>query len=437
MRKPIVAIIGRPNVGKSTLFNRILRAREAIVEDIPGVTRDRIYREAKWEDREFIVIDTGGIYPDTDDEIVVQTREQSLFAVEEADVVVLLFDARDGLTELDREVVELIRPYRKPVIYAVNKIDSPNRESLLYDFYSLGVDNLIALSAATGNGFSEFMDLLVSMLPELPGVDEEEENIPKIAIVGKPNVGKSTLINSLSGKDRMIVSEKPGTTRDAVDTVCKYYGKKYLFVDTAGLRRKSKISYSLERYMVVRAVRSIDRADVVVLLIDSSEGITEQDQKIASLIDRYGKGIIVAFNKWDLVQEPDKRLEKLKMEFQWKLNFINYAPILTISGLNRKRTTKIFPLVDEIISERNKRVPTAELNRFKDSITENLPSYRGKRVKILYATQTETAPPAFVFFVNYPDAFKKEHIRYIEKKLRELFGFKGTPVRIFIRERRR
>ncbi len=437
MRKPIVAIIGRPNVGKSTLFNRIMRAREAIVEDIPGVTRDRIYREANWEGREFIVIDTGGIYPDPEDEIVAKTREQSLFAVEEADVIVLLFDARDGLTELDREVVELIRPYKKPIIYAVNKIDTPDKESLLYDFYSLGVDNLISLSAATGNGFNEFMDLMCSLLPEIPIQKEQEENIPKIAIVGKPNVGKSTLVNVLSGKDRMIVSDTPGTTRDAVDTVCRYYGKRYLLVDTAGLRKKSKVSYSLERYMVVRAVRSIDRADVVVLLIDSSEGITEQDQKIASLIDRYGKGIIVAFNKWDLVEEPEGRLEELKREFQWKLNFINYAPILSISGLNRKRTTKIFPLVDEIISERNKRIATSELNRLKDSIAENLPSHKGKRVKILYATQIETAPPVFVFFVNYPDAFKKEYIRYLEKKLRERFGFKGTPLRIFIRERKR
>ncbi len=437
MRKPVVAIIGRPNVGKSTLFNRILRAREAIVEDIPGVTRDRIYREASWEDREFIVIDTGGIYPEPEDEIVAQTREQSLFAVEEADLIVLLFDGREGVTELDREVVELIRPYRKPVIYAVNKIDGPSREELLYEFYSLGVENLVALSAATGYGFSEFMDLLVSMLPEMPELSEQEEELPKIAIVGKPNVGKSTLVNALTGKERMIVSDTPGTTRDAVDTVCRYYGRRYILVDTAGLRRKSKVSYSLERYMVVRAIRSIDRADVVVLLIDALEGITEQDQKIASLIDRYGKGIIVAFNKWDLVEEPEKRLKELKREFQWKLNFINYAPILTISGLSRKRTTKLFPLVDEILKERNKRIPTSELNRLREAISENLPSHRGRRVKILYATQTETAPPGFVFFVNYPDAFKKEHLRYIEKRLRELFGFKGTPVRVFIRERRR
>ncbi|RMG74225.1 MAG: ribosome biogenesis GTPase Der [Nitrospirae bacterium] len=437
MGKPLVAIIGRPNVGKSTLFNRIVRAREAIVEDVPGVTRDRIYREASWDDREFIVVDTGGIYPEPEDDITRQTREQSLFAVEEADVIVLLFDAKEGVTELDREVVELIRPYNKPVIFGVNKIDSPRGLELLYDFYSLGIEELMPLSAATGYGFDDFMDRLISLFPEQAEQKPEEESLPRIAIVGKPNVGKSTLVNALSGRERMIVSDRPGTTRDAVDTVCKYYGRKYILVDTAGLRRKARVSYSLERYMVVRAIRSIDRADVVVLLIDALEGITEQDQKIASLIDRYGKGIILAFNKWDLVEEPDRRLQELKRQLQWKLSFISYAPVITLSGLNRKRTTKLFPLVDEIIAERNKRIPTAELNRFKDSLSENLPTHRGKRVKVFYATQTDTAPPAFVFFVNYPEAFKREYIRYMEKRLREVFGFKGTPVRIYIRERKR
>ena len=437
MRKPILAIVGRPNVGKSTLFNRIVRAREAIVEDTPGVTRDRIYRTAKWDDCEFIVIDTGGIYPEKTDEIVAQTKEQSLFAVQEADVVLVLFDGREGLTELDREVVELLRPYKKPVFYAVNKIDHKNKEELLYEFYSLGVERLFPLSAITGHGFPELMDAVVELFPKGHAEEAEHEDIPRIAIVGKPNVGKSTLVNALTGKERMIVSSKPGTTRDAVDTICKYYGKPYLLVDTAGLRRKSKISYNLEKYMVLRAVKSIDTADVVILLIDANEGITEQDQKIASLIHRYGKGIIIAFNKWDLVKEPDVRLSELKRDFSWKLGFVSYAPIITISGLSRKRTTKLFPLVDEIIAERQKRITTSELNRFKDEVSENLPSYKGKRLKIYYCTQTEVSPPTFVFFVNYPEAFKPEYIRFIEKKLRERFGFKGTPINIVIRERRR
>ncbi|NOX20348.1 MAG: ribosome biogenesis GTPase Der [Nitrospirae bacterium] len=437
MGKPVVAIVGRPNVGKSTLFNRIVRAREAIVEDTPGVTRDRIYKTAKWDDREFIVIDTGGIYPEATDEIVAQTKEQSLFAIQEADLVLVLFDARDGLTELDKEVVDLLRPYKKPVIYVVNKIDNKNKEELLYDFYSLGVEELHPLSAITGYGFPELMDRVVALLPKVEPSESQEEELPRIAIVGKPNVGKSTLVNALTGKERMIVSSRPGTTRDAVDTVCKYYGRRYLLVDTAGLRRKSRVSYDLEKYMVVRAVKSIDSADVVILLIDANEGITEQDQKIASLIHRYGKGIIIAFNKWDLVKEPDVRLKELMREFSWKLGFISYAPVITISGLSRKRTTKLFPLVDEIIKERNKRIPTSELNRFKDDIAENLPTHKGKRLKIYYCTQTETAPPTFVFFVNYPEAFKPEYIRYIEKRLRERFGFMGTPINIIIRERKR
>ncbi len=436
MSIPVIAIIGRPNVGKSTLFNRMTRSRTAIVEDIPGVTRDRIYGEARYDDREFVVIDTGGIFPEADEEILVQTRQQALFAMEEADLILLLFDGREGLTELDREIVEMLRPVQKPVLYVVNKIDGPGRESGLYEFYSLGLEELVPVSAVTGHGFTEVMDKVLAKLPVKDASPKPPEELPGIAIVGKPNVGKSTLVNALLGKERMIVSAEPGTTRDSVDSICKYYGKEYTIIDTAGIRRKSRIpDHSLEKYMIIRAVRSIERADVVLLLIDAREGISEQDQKIAALITRYGKGIIILFNKWDLVEEPEKRYEELLREINWKLRFVAYAPVLTISGLSRKRITKIFPLVDEILEERKKRIPTSALNRFVSEIAPLLPTHKGKKTKIFYMTQTDIEPPTFVLFVNYPQVFKPEHTRHLERLIRQKYSFKGTPLRIFIRQR--
>ncbi|NOZ26108.1 MAG: ribosome biogenesis GTPase Der [Nitrospirae bacterium] len=436
MPKPVIAIIGRPNVGKSTLFNRMTRTRKAIVEDIPGVTRDRLYQEAAYDDREFVVIDTGGLFPETDEEILIQTRQQAMFAVEEADVIVLLFDGKEGLTEVDRQIVDMLRPVGKKVLYVVNKIDARNREERLYDFYSLGVDELIPVSAATGYGFEDFMERVIESLPEKEGSGKAEEALPGIAIVGKPNVGKSTFVNSLLGKERMIVSPIPGTTRDSVDSICRYYGKEYLIIDTAGIRRKSRIAdHSVEKFMIIRAVRSIERADVVLLLIDAREGISEQDQKIAGLISRYGKGLVLLFNKWDLVEEPEKRYRELLNEVHWKLRFVEYAPVLTVSGLARKRITKVFPLVDEIMSERRKRIPTSALNRFASEITPLLPTHKGKKTKIFFMTQTGVEPPEFVLFVNHPQAFKPEHVRFIERLIRQKYIFRGTPIRIFIRQR--
>ncbi|HEC98705.1 MAG TPA: ribosome biogenesis GTPase Der [Nitrospirae bacterium] len=436
MPEPVIAIIGRPNVGKSTLFNRMTRTHKAIVEDIPGVTRDRIYQKATYDERGFIVIDTGGLFPETNDEILIQIRQQAMFAVEEADLIVLLFDGKEGLTELDRQIVDMLRPVRKNLLYVVNKIDAYNREDRLFDFYSLGVDELIPVSAATGYGFAEFMEKVLETLPEKEVAEKAVEGLPGIAIVGKPNVGKSTFVNSLLGKERMIVSPEPGTTRDSVDSICKYYGKEYIIIDTAGLRRKSRIvDYSLEKFMIVRVVRSIERADVVLLLIDASEGISEQDQKIAALISRYGKGLVLLFNKWDLIEDLEKRYKELLSEVHWKLRFVEYAPVLTISGLSRKRITKVFSIVDEIISERKKRISTSALNKFVSEIAPLLPTHKGKKTKIFYMTQTDIEPPTFVLFVNYPQVFKPEHTRFIERLIRQKYTFKGTPIRVFIRQR--
>jgi GTP-binding protein len=435
MALPVVAIIGRPNVGKSTLFNRITRTRTSIVDDLPGVTRDRLYREAVWEGKRFLLADTGGIHTGQTDELLRQTREQALFAVEEADIVILLFDGKDGLTPLDREIVEIIRKSPKKVFPVVNKIDEKKHEARQSDFYSLGLDPLYPVSAITGYGYTELMDAIGELLPSPEDEDAEKEGLPGIAVVGKPNVGKSTLVNALLGKERMIVSPVPGTTRDSVDSICRYYGKEYLIIDTAGLRRRSRIHYSVERFSVLRALRSIERSDISLLLIDSTEGITEQDQKIASLIEGRGKGVIVIFNKWDLTDDPERDYKRLILQFQRKLRFIDYAGILTVSALSRKRVTKVFPLIESILKERKKRISTPELNEIVKVINPHLPSPSGRKRKILYLTQTGIEPPRFSIFLNSLKGIKPEHHRFIERTIRERYGFKGTPIRINLRDR--
>lgn len=434
MKKPTVAIVGRPNAGKSTLFNRLIRQRKAITEKIPGITRDRIESEIEWDNKRFVLVDTGG-YTEIDEPIMAQVRRQALFAVDEADVVIHLVDAKEGVTPEDIELSKLLRERGKAVVLGVNKIDTPSKKDLVYEFFKLGHEPM-PVSAQTGYGIEDIMERVISLLPDKPIKTETE--LPKIAIVGRPNTGKSTLVNTLLGKERVIVSPTPGTTRDAVDSVCRYYGKEYILIDTAGIRRKAKIEDRIEYYSVTRAMKAIERADVVVLLIDSLEGISEQDQKIADFIRQQDKAAIVAFNKWDLVEEPDKRLRYLMGEFQRKLPHLSYAPTITISGLQKKRVTKLFPLVNEILDERKRRIPTGELNRILKKIKEELmiPSYRGREIKIYYLTQAETSPPGFVLFVNYPQAFKEPHKRYIENLLRERFGFKGNPVRIYIKESR-
>jgi len=435
MKRSVVAIVGRPNAGKSTLFNRLIKQRRAITEKTPGVTRDRIEAELEWEGRRFVLVDTGG-FTDSEDSIIAQVRKQALYAIDEADVVIHLLDSKIGVSPEDMELMRLLREKGKKTILAVNKIDTPSKKDLIYEFFKLG-DEPLPVSAQTGYGIEELLERVISYLPQKKEI-EERELYPKIAIVGRPNTGKSTLVNTLLGKERVIVSPVPGTTRDSVDSLCRYYGKPYILIDTAGIRRRSRIEENIEYYSVTRAIKSIERADVVVLLIDATEGITDQDQKIAEIIRENNKSAIVAFNKWDLVEKPEERLRFLMSEFQRKLPHLSYAEVLTISGLEKKRVTKLFPLVEEILKERKKRIPTGELNRLIKKIKEELmiPAYRGKEVKIYYLTQAEKEPPGFVLFVSHPEAIKDTHRRYIENLLRERFGFRGSPVRIYIRESR-
>lgn len=436
MAKPIVVIVGRPNVGKSTLFNRMSRTHAAIVEDIPGVTRDRNYLDAEWEGKNFIVVDTGGFYPEPPEDIYLQIKEHAIFAIEEGDIIIHLLDGKDGLTPSDMELARLLRASGKKVLWAVNKIDGPTREERLYDFYPIGAENLWPVSAATGYGYDDFMEKLISLLPLYV---EEEFDYPKIAVVGRPNVGKSTLINTLLGKKRMLVSPVPGTTRDSIDSICTYYGRKYLLIDTAGIRKKDKVGYSIERFSMVRAIRSIERCDIALIVIDASKGIVEQDQKIAGIVEGYGKGAIFLLNKWDLIDKPEEAHERLGNELSRKIWFMQYVPFLTISALEKKRITKVFPIIDEIIKERKKRIPTADLNRFFREFVSgmSLPLYKGKTAKLYYITQVKTEPPAFVVFANYASALKDTHIRHIDKGLRSRFSFEGTPIRIYIKTKKR
>lgn len=439
MQKTVVAIVGRPNVGKSTLFNRILGRNLAIVEDTPGVTRDRNYANAEWDGKRFLLIDTGGFEPETVDPMYSKMREQTTLAIEEADIILFLMDGRDGLLPADIEVATLLRSSGKPVIYAVNKVDGTRHEGLLTDFYQLGIDTFYPISAQHGVGYSDFMDKLSELIPASAEEPEDPENAPpRVAILGRPNVGKSSFVNSLIGGERMIVSPVAGTTRDAVDSEYQYYGRKYILVDTAGIRSRGRVSQGVEKYSVMRAAKSLAHADVALVLIDANEGVTEQDERIAGLVNEEGKGLILVLNKWDLVPDKEDAYKKFMNDVRLRLKFADYAPVLTVSAMTHQRVTKVFDEIDKVIAESTKRISTADLNGVLARLTANHepPLFRGKRVKYYYITQVGVKPPTFIVFVNFPDGVHFSYLRYIENTLRESFGFQGTPIRIFAKRRR-
>ena len=438
MSKPIVAIVGRPNVGKSTLFNALAGENISIVKDTPGVTRDRIYADVTWLDHHFTMIDTGGIEPDSSDVILSQMREQAQIAIDTADVIVFLVDVRQGLQDADSKVADLLRRSRKPVVLVVNKVDSFQKYmSDVYEFYNLGIGDPVPVSAASRLGIGDMLDEVVSFFPERAD-GEEEDDRPKVAIVGKPNVGKSSIINRLTGKNRVIVSDIAGTTRDAIDTDICWNGKDYVFIDTAGLRRKNKIKEELERYSIIRTVTAVERADVVVVVIDAAEGVTEQDAKIAGIAHDRGKGVIIAVNKWDAVEKNDKTIYEFTRRVREVLSFMPYAEILFISAQTGQRLPKLFETIDMVIENQTLRIQTGVLNEI---ITEAVamqqpPSDRGRRLKIFYVTQVSVKPPTFVVFVNDKELMHVSYTRYLENKIRDTFGFKGTSLKFIIRERK-
>lgn len=438
MSKPIVAIVGRPNVGKSTLFNALAGSRISIVQDTPGVTRDRIYADVSWTGRDFTMIDTGGIEPDSQDIILSQMREQAQIAIDTADVIIMLTDVRQGLVDADSKVADMLRRSQKPVVLAVNKVDDFDKFMMdVYEFYNLGLGEPMPISSASRLGLGDMLDEAVKYFPD-SATAEEEDDRPKIAIVGKPNVGKSSLVNKLCGKERTIVSEIAGTTRDAVDTEVKYNGQEYVFIDTAGIRRKSKIKEEIERYSIIRAVTAIERADVVVIMIDGTEGVTEQDAKIAGIAHDRGKGIIIAVNKWDAVEKDDKTIYRQSENIRRVLSFMAYAEIMFISAKTGQRLNKLFEMIDVVIQNNSMRVATGVLNEILAEAValQQPPSDRGRRLKLFYIVQVSVKPPTFVIFVNDKKLMHFSYTRYIENKIREAFGFSGTPLKFFIRERK-
>ncbi len=435
--KPTVAIVGRPNVGKSTLFNAIAGDNIAIVQDTPGVTRDRIYADATWLSHSFTLIDTGGIEPESKDVILSQMRAQAEIAIATADVIIFLTDCRQGLTDTDGKVADMLRRADKPIVLCVNKVDNFDTQMAdVYEFYNLGLGDPIPVSAAQRKNLGDLLDAVTAAFPEN---DEEnaDDDRPRIAIIGKPNVGKSSLVNKLAGEERVIVSDIAGTTRDAIDTVVRYNHKEYVFIDTAGLRRKNKIKEELERYSIIRAVTAVERADIVIMMIDASEGVTEQDAKVAGIAHERGKGVIIAVNKWDLVEKDDKTIYRFTETVRQTLSFMPYAEILFISAKTGQRLGRIFEVVDMVIENHNLRIATGVLNEIISEavVMQQPPSDKGKRLKIFYATEVSVKPPAFVIFVNNKELMHFSYTRYLENKIREAFGFRGTPLRFIIRER--
>ena len=438
MSKPIVAVVGRPNVGKSTLFNAIAGSNISIVKDTPGVTRDRIYADCTWLNTTFTLIDTGGIEPDSGDVILSQMRAQAQIAIDTTDVIIFLTDVRQGMQDADTKVADMLRRSRKPVILAVNKVDSFQKFMAdVYEFYNLGIGDPIPISAASRLGIGDLLEAVAEHFPQ-SSVEEAEDERPRVAIVGKPNVGKSSIINRLTGENRVIVSDIAGTTRDAIDTVVRHNKKDYVFIDTAGLRRKNKVKEDLERYSIIRTVTAVERADVVIVVIDATEGVTEQDAKIAGIAHDRGKGIIIAVNKWDAINKDNNTVKKFTEKIRLILSFLPYAEIMFVSAVSGQRLLKMFDMIDTVIENQNLRIATGVLNEI---LTEAValqqpPSDRGRRLKIFYMTQVSVKPPTFVLFVNDKELMHYSYTRYIENRIREAFGFRGTSLKFIIRERK-
>lgn len=438
MSKPVVAIVGRPNVGKSTLFNALAGEKISIVKDTPGVTRDRIYADVSWLDKDFTLIDTGGIEPESSDIILSQMREQAQIAIDTADVIIFITDVKQGLVDSDLKVADMLRRSKKPVVLVVNKVDSFDKYLAdVYEFYNLGIGDPVPISASSRLGLGDMLDKVAEHFPEHKGEEVEDER-PRIAIVGKPNVGKSSIINKLLGEQRVIVSDVAGTTRDAIDTEIVHNKKEYVFIDTAGLRRKNKIKEELERYSIIRTVTAVERADVVLVVIDAAEGVTEQDAKVAGIAHERGKGVIIVVNKWDAIEKNDRTMREYESEVRRVLSFMPYAEIIYVSAVTGQRLPKVFDMIDMVIENQTLRVATGVLNEIlmEAVAMQQPPSDKGKRLKIFYMTQVSVKPPTFVIFVNDKELMHFSYLRYIENKIREAFGFKGTSLKFFVRERK-
>ena len=438
MSKPVVAIVGRPNVGKSTLFNALAGEMISIVKDTPGVTRDRIYADVTWLDKEFTMIDTGGIEPDSKDIILSQMREQAQIAIDTADVIIFITDVKQGLVDADSKVVDMLRRSGKPVVLVVNKVDNFDKYMAdVYEFYNLGIGDPVPISAASRLGLGDMLDIVAENFPE-GSAQAEDDDRPRVAIVGKPNVGKSSIINKLLGENRVIVSDIAGTTRDAIDTEILHNGKEYIFIDTAGLRRKNKIKEELERYSIIRTVTAVERADVVLMVIDATEGVTEQDAKIAGIAHERGKGVIIVVNKWDAIEKNDRTMREYESDIRQVLSYMPYAEIMYVSAATGQRLNRLYDMIDMVIENQTLRIATGVLNEIMTEAVamQQPPSDKGKRLKLYYITQVAVKPPTFVIFVNDKELMHFSYTRYLENKIREAFGFRGTSLKFFIRERK-
>ena len=438
MSKPVVAIVGRPNVGKSTLFNALAGEMISIVKDTPGVTRDRIYADVTWLDKEFTMIDTGGIEPDSKDIILSQMREQAQIAIDTADVIIFITDVKQGLVDADSKVADMLRRSGKPVVLVVNKVDNFDKYMAdVYEFYNLGIGDPVPISAASRLGLGDMLDIVAENFPE-GSAQAEDDDRPRVAIVGKPNVGKSSIINKLLGENRVIVSDIAGTTRDAIDTEILHNGKEYIFIDTAGLRRKNKIKEELERYSIIRTVTAVERADVVLMVIDATEGVTEQDAKIAGIAHERGKGVIIVVNKWDAIEKNDRTMREYESDIRQVLSYMPYAEIMYVSAATGQRLNRLYDMIDMVIENQTLRIATGVLNEImtEEVAMQQPPSDKGKRLKLYYITQVAVKPPTFVIFVNDKELMHFSYTRYLENKIREAFGFRGTSLKFFIRERK-